>query len=213
MPEDNPKRKNKEGEVENMEVTRRNFLKLSGASLAALASGLGFDPAVAQAQGYAFKLEGSQRIPSLCHFCSGGCGMLIHVKDGKMIHLEGDPDHPTNEGTLCPKAASLRSVAYSQDRVVKPRRRAPGSDHWEDISWEEALDRVAQKVKEVRDTTWLASEPIKNAKTGEMESLSANRAEGIAFLGSAEVDNEESYLISKFCRVIGTPYNEHQARI
>lgn len=196
-----------------MEVSRRNFLKLSGASLAAFMSGLGFEPAVAKAQGYALKLEGSKKVPSICHFCSGGCGMLLYIKDGKMIHLEGDPDHPTNAGTLCPKAASLRSVAYSPDRVIKPRRRAPGSDHWEDISWEDALDRVAKKVKEVRDASWKATEQIKNAKTGEMEDFVVNRAEGIAFLGSAEVDNEESYIFSKFCRVIGTPYNEHQARI
>lgn len=196
-----------------MDVSRRSFLKLSGLSIAALAAGLGFDPAVAEAKGYALKLDGSKKIPSICHFCSGGCGMLLYVKDGKLIHLEGDPDHPTNEGTLCPKAASLLSVANSPDRVTKPRRRAPGADHWEDISWEEALDIVAKKTKEVRDATWKATDEVVNAKTGLTEKLSVNRVEGIAFLGSAEVDNEESYLISKFSRLIGTPYNEHQARI
>ncbi|KGK91114.1 hypothetical protein DP73_05130 [Desulfosporosinus sp. HMP52] len=196
-----------------MDVSRRNFLKLSGLSIAALAAGLGFDPAVAEAKGYVLKLEGSKKIPSICHFCSGGCGMLLYVKDGKLIHLEGDPDHPTNEGTLCPKAASLLSVANSPDRVIRPRRRAPGADHWEDISWEEALDIVAKKTKAVRDVSWKAVDELVNAKTGLPESLLVNRAEGIAFLGSAEVDNEESYLISKFSRLIGTPYNEHQARI
>lgn len=196
-----------------MEVSRRNFLKLSGASLAALVTGLGFEPSIAQAKGYTLKLEGSKKIPSICHFCSGGCGMLLYIKDGKLIHLEGDPDHPTNGGTLCPKAASLRSVAYSPERVTKPRRRAPGSDHWEEISWEDALDRVAKKAKEVRDASWKASDQIKNAKSGEMENFIVNRTEGIAFLGSAEVDNEESYLFSKFSRIMGTPYNEHQARI
>lgn len=196
-----------------MDVSRRGFLKLTGLSVAALATGVGFDPAVAQAKGYTLKIDGCQKIPSICHFCSGGCGMLLYVKDGKLIHLEGDPDHPTNEGTLCPKAASLRSVAYSPARVVKPRRRAPGAKDWEDITWEDALDRVAKKVKEVRDATWLATEEIPNAKTGRPDLFIVNRAEGIAFLGSAEVDNEESYLISKFCRVLGVPYNEHQARI
>jgi formate dehydrogenase major subunit len=196
-----------------MDVSRRGFLKLSGFSIAALASGLGFDPAVAEAKGVSLKLEGSKKIPSICHFCSGGCGMLLYVKDGKLIHLEGDPDHPTNEGTLCPKAASLLSVAYSPDRVTKPRRRAPGSDHWEEISWGDALDLVAKKAKEVRDATWKAADEFVNPKTGKSVQLPVNRAEGIAFLGSAEVDNEESYLISKFCRIIGTPYNEHQARI
>ena len=196
-----------------MDVSRRSFLKLSGLSIAALAAGLGFDPAAAKAQGYALKLEGSQKIPSICHFCSGGCGMLLFIKDGKLIHLEGDPDHPTNEGSLCPKAASLISVANSPDRVTKPRRRAPGADDWEDISWEEALEIVARKTKEVRDASWQATDQVVNAKTGLKEDLTVNRVEGIAFLGSAEVDNEESYLIKKFSELIGTPYNEHQARI
>ncbi|KLU63398.1 formate dehydrogenase subunit alpha precursor [Peptococcaceae bacterium CEB3] len=196
-----------------MDVTRRGFLKLTGLSVVALATGVGIDPAAAQAQGYALKIEGCQKIPSICHFCSGGCGMLLYVKEGKLIYLEGDPDHPTNEGTLCPKGASLRAVAYSPQRVVRPRRRAPGAKDWEDITWEDALNRVARKVKEVRDATWLANEEIPAAKTGRSTSYAVNRAEGIAFLGSAEVDNEESYLISKFCRVLGVPYNEHQARI
>ena len=196
-----------------MDVSRRGFLKLSGLSIVAFATGLGFDPAVAEAKGYALKLEGTKKIPSICHFCSAGCGTLLYVKEGKLIHLEGDPDHPTNEGTLCPKAASLISVANSPDRLIKPKRRAPGADHWEDISWEDALDRVAKKTKEVREASWKVADEIVNAKTGLKEMFSVNRAEGIAFLGSAEVDNEESYLISKFCRLIGTPYNEHQARI
>lgn len=201
------------GEEKEMDVSRRGFLKLSGLSIAAFATGLGFDPAVAEAKGYALKLEGSKKFPSLCHFCAGGCGTLLYVKEGKLIHLEGDPDHPANEGTLCPKASSMLSVAYSPDRVTKPRRRAPGADHWEDISWEEGLDRVAKKTKEVREASWKVADEVVNAKTGVTETFPVNRTEGIAFLGSAELDNEESYLISKFCRVIGTPYNEHQARI
>jgi len=196
-----------------MDVSRRGFLKLSGLSLVAFATGLGVDPAVAEAKGYALKVEGSKKIPSICHFCSGGCGILLFVKEGKLIHLEGDPDHPTNEGTLCPKGASLLSVAYAPNRLTKPKRRAPGADHWEEISWEEALDRIAKKAKEVRETTWKATDEIVNAKTGLPETFSVNRVEGIAFLGSAEIDNEESYLVSKFCRILGSPYTEHQARI
>ncbi len=195
-----------------MDVSRRGFLKLSGLSIAALATGLGFDPAVAEAKGYALKLEGTKKVPSICHFCAGGCGTLLYVKEGKLVHLEGDPDHPVSEGVLCPKGASLSHVAYSPDRVTKPKRRAPGADHWEDISWEEALDRVAKKTKEVREATWKAADEVVNAKTGLKEMLPVNRADGIAFLGSAEVDNEESYLFTKFCRVIGTPHHDHQAR-
>jgi formate dehydrogenase major subunit len=195
-----------------MDVSRRGFLKLSGLSIAALATGLGFDLSVAEARGYALKLEGCKKIPSICHFCSGGCGLLLHIKDGKLIHLEGDPDNPTNEGTLCPKAASLQHVAESKDRPMKPMRRAPGSDHWEEISWEEAFDRIAKKIKEVRDASWVREDEIVTQE-GEKRKVPANRAEVIAVIGSAEVDNEECYLLTKFSRLIGTPYHEHQARI
>jgi formate dehydrogenase major subunit len=196
-----------------MKVTRRGFLKISGLSAAVLASGLGFDLEATAAQGYTLKLAGCTKIPSICHFCSGGCSMLLYIKEGKLIHLEGDPDHPTNEGTLCPKAASLAQVAYSPDRPKQPMYRAPGSDKWENITWEEAIERIAKKTKEVRDKTWKSTEEISNAKTGAKETVIVNRAEGIGFIGSAEVDNEESYLITKLSRLLGSPYHEHQARI
>lgn len=196
-----------------MKVTRRGFLKLSGLSVAVVASGLGFDLEATAAQGYALKLAGCTKIPSICHFCSGGCGLLLHIKDGKLIHLDGNPDNPINEGTLCPKAASLAQVAYSPERPKNPLYRAPGSDKFVDISWEEAYDRIAKKIKEVRDKTWTSTEEITNAKTGAKETVTVNRAEGICMIGSAEVDNEESYLLSKLARLIGTPFHEHQARI
>lgn len=195
-----------------MYVSRRQFLKLSGASMAVLATGLGLDPRLAEAEGNALKIEGTKKIPSICHFCSGGCGMLLYIKDEKLIHLAGDPDHPTNAGTLCPKAASLRHVAYSEDRVTKPMRRAPGADKWEEISWEEAIDKVAKKVKDVRESTFKSMDEVVNA-SGQKETFTVNRTEGIAVLGSAEVDNEETYLIKKLSMILGTPYNEHQARI
>lgn len=196
-----------------MKVTRRGFLKLSGLSVAVVASGLGFDLEATAAQGYALKLAGCTKIPSICHFCSGGCGLLLHIKDGKLIHLDGNPDNPINEGTLCPKAASLAQVAYSPERPKNPLYRAPGSDKFVDISWEQAYDRIAKKIKEVRDKTWTSTEEITNAKTGVKETVTVNRAEGICMIGSAEVDNEESYLLSKLARLIGTPFHEHQARI
>lgn len=194
-------------------VTRRGFLKLTGLSAVAVASGLGFDLSVAEAKGYALKLEGCTKIPSICHFCSGGCGLLLHVKDGKLIHLEGNPDNPINEGGLCPKAASLEQVAYSPERPKTPLYRAPGAEDWQEISWDEALERIAKKTVEVRNKTWKSTDEITDAKTGEKKTVPANRAEGIAVIGSAEIDNEESYLLSKFARLIGTPYHEHQARI
>lgn len=196
-----------------MKFTRRGFLKLSGLSAAVVASGLGFDLEATAAQGHALKLAGCTKIPSICHFCSGGCGLLLHIKDGKLVHLDGNPDNPINEGTLCPKAASLAQVAYSPERPKNPLYRAPGSDEFVDITWEEAYDRIAKKIKEVRDKTWTSTEEITNAKTGAKETVTVNRAEGIAMIGSAEVDNEESYLLTKLARLIGTPFHEHQARI
>jgi formate dehydrogenase major subunit len=196
-----------------MKFTRRGFLKLSGLSVAAVASGLGFDLEATAAHGHALKLAGCTKIPSICHFCSGGCGLLLHIKDGKLVHLDGNPDNPINEGTLCPKAASLAQVAYSPERPKNPLYRAPGSDEFVDITWEEAYDRIAKKIKEVRDKTWTSTEEITNAKTGAKETVTVNRAEGICMIGSAEVDNEESYLLSKLARLIGTPFHEHQARI
>ncbi len=196
-----------------MEVTRRGFLKLSGLSAAVIASGLGFNLEAKAAQGRVLKLAGTTKIPSNCHFCSGGCALLLHIKDGKLIHLDGNPDNPINEGTLCPKAASLAQVAYSPDRPKNPLYRAPGSDKFVDITWEEAYDRIAKKIKEVRDKTWVSTEEIINATTGAKETVTVNRAEGICMIGSAEVDNEESYLLSKLARLIGTPFHEHKARI
>lgn len=195
-----------------MNVTRRGFLKMTGLSVVAVASGLGFDLSVAEAKAYSLKLEGCTKVPSICHFCSGGCGLLLHIKDGKLVHLEGNPDNPINEGGLCPKAASLEQVAYSPDRPKKPLYRAPGAEDWKEISWDEAIERIAKKAVEIRDKTWKKTDEI-TTKTGEKKIVPANRAEGLAMIGSAEVDNEESYLLSKFARLIGTPYHEHQARI
>lgn len=196
-----------------MEVTRRGFLKLSGGlSMVAMASGLGIDTALAESRGFALKIEGSTKITSICHFCSGGCSLLLHIIDGKLVHLEGDPDSPVNEGTLCSKASSLEQVAYAEHRPKTPLYRAPGATEWQSITWHDAIERIAKKTKEVRDKTWTATDEVTNPD-GTKTTVTVNRAEGIGVLGSAEIDNEESYLLSKFARLIGTPYHEHQARI
>lgn len=197
-----------------MKLTRRQFIKLSGGvSAVAFASGLGINSELAMAQGFALKLDGCTKVTSICHFCSGGCGLLLHIKNGKLIHLEGDPDNPINEGGLCPKAASLKQVAYAEHRPKTPLYRAPGATDWQPISWDEAFDRIARKTKDVRDRTFVKTEEVINAKTGEKSIVTVNRADGIGFIGSAEVDNEESYLITKLSRLLGTPHHEHQARI
>lgn len=195
-----------------MNVTRRGFLKLTGLTAAVFATGLGFDPEAAAAEGFALRLDGCAKMTSICHFCSGGCSLLLYVKDGKLIHLEGDPDSAVNEGTLCSKGTSLEAVAYADHRPKTPLYRAPGAEEWQEITWHEAIERIAEKTKEIRDKTFVTTEEVTNA-AGVKETVTVNRMEGIGFIGSAEIDNEECYLFTKLSRLLGSPYHEHQARI
>ena len=181
-----------------MNISRRHFLKLSGSTLAVLAAGLDINVQEAKAASYTLKIKDAKEVPSICHFCSGGCGLILHVQNDQVINLEGDPDHPTNKGSLCPKGAALSQVRSNPRRVTKPQYRAPGSKEWKEISWDEATTKIAAKIKEVRDTTWIAA---------------GNRTDAIGALGSAEIDNEECYMLTKFIRTLGSYYNEHQARI
>ena len=179
-------------------LNRRQFLQLSGSALTVMATGLGMDLGAAKAAGRNWKLQDTKEVPAICHFCAGGCGLITHVRNGEVVNVEGDIDHPTNQGTLCPKGAALGQVRYNPRRITKPMIRKPGSAKWEEISWEAAIEKVAKKVKETRDATW-------NEK--------ANRTDAFGVFGSAEIDNEECYLVTKFARVMGTVYLEHQARM
>ena len=192
-----------------MATGRRSFLKLSsGVVGTGLALGeLGFDVKAVQAAGRAARLKDAKEYTSVCTFCSCGCGLVGYVKDGKLAHLEGDPDHVINEGALCSKGASLGTVPNSAQRVKTPLYRAPGSDRWQEISWDEAVDKLARKIKTVRDANWIATE-----KDGDKE-VAVNRTDAIAFLGGGQNTNEECYLITKMARVFGTPFVEHQARL
>ncbi|HSN91834.1 MAG TPA: hypothetical protein VLS93_11455 [Anaeromyxobacteraceae bacterium] len=153
------------------------------------------------------KLTGAKEVTSACNFCSCGCGMICHVKDGKLLHLEGDPDHVVNQGGLCSKGAAMGSTHDSPQRLRAPRFRAAGSDRWQEISWDEALDRLARKIKATRDATWIATEKVGDAE------FRVNRTDAIGFLGGAQNTNEECYLFSKMARLFGTAYVEHQARL
>jgi len=153
------------------------------------------------------KLAGAKEVTTSCNFCSCGCGIICHVKDGKLVNLEGDPDHVVNEGALCSKGAAMLATHDSAERVRAPRYRAPGSDRWQEISWDEALDRLARKIKATRDATWIASEKVGDAE------FRVNRTDAIGFLGGAQNTNEECYLFSKMARLFGTAYVEHQARL
>ena len=186
-----------------MGVTRRNFLKISGgAAVATTATGLTAQEA--QANERENRLKGAKVTTSICPYCAVGCGMLAYEKKGKIIAVEGDPDHPVNQGTLCSKRRSVYQIANNDKRLLKPKYRAPGSDKWQEVEWDWTLDRIAQKIKDTRDKYFTTH----NAKGQEV-----NRTEAIASVGSAALDNEECYIYQKWLRSLGLVYIEHQARI
>lgn len=191
-------------------ITRRNFMKFTAASVAAAAL---VDKKKASAQtltgerAFPLMTAGATTTYGLCHFCSVGCGLEIKVKDGKIISTEGLEDHPINEGALCPKGRSMKEIANSDLRLTHPLVRKPGSDKWEPISWEDATDKIANKIKDVREETFMETDTIDG------EDVTVNRIEGIFSLGSAEIDNEEAYLYTKFNRGLGVHNYSHQAEI
>lgn len=186
------------------DLSRRNFLKLSGATAATLAvMELGFDSNLVEAQTKGLKIAEATVTPTICPYCAVGCGILMHTKDGEVIYSEGDPDHPINQGTLCSKGTALRNVFTSEKRMQKPLYRAPGSAEWVEKDWEWMLSTIAAKVKETRDKTFIERE----------NGVTVNKTEAIACMGGASLDNEEAYLLVKFMRSLGLTYIEHQARI
>jgi formate dehydrogenase major subunit len=192
---------------QNRGVTRRDVLRLSVGGGAGLALGGLVDWPTAQAAARALKLADVQEFTTSCNFCSCGCGMVASVRDGQLIAMEGDFDHIVNRGSLCVKGISMFATHTSPNRLTTPRYRAPGSDHWEDISWDDAIARVAQRIRKTRDATWIATE-----KVGETE-VPVNRTDAIGFLGGAQNTNEECYLFQKAARLLGLAYVEHQARL
>jgi len=188
-----------------MAVGRRECLKVlaTGGASAALVNLLPAQPSRAAEM----KLAGAKEFTTVCNFCSCGCAMVGHVIDGKLVNLEGDPDGVVNEGSLCAKGAAALATHDSKQRLTTPKYRAPGSDRWVEISWDEALDKIAKKLKATRDATWVATE-----KDGENE-LPVNRTDAIALLGGAQNTNEECYLWNKLGRILGTNFVEHQARL
>ncbi len=189
-----------------MSLTRRSWLKLAtggvGLALTELVDAKELHEAAASV-----KLKDAKEVTSVCNFCSCGCGMILHVREGKLVNLEGDPDHVINQGALCSKGAAMLATHDSPERLRKPLLRAPGGDRWQEISWDEALDRIARKLKATRDASWVATE-----KDGDAE-YPVRRTDAIAFLGGAQNTNEECYLFNKMGRLLGASYVEHQARL
>ncbi len=186
-----------------MDISRRDFLKISGgAAVAGTAAGL--TPKAVEARERENRIQGAKVTKTICPYCAVGCGMIAHSKNGKVVNIEGDPDHPINQGTLCSKGAALYQVAHNPTRVKKPMYRAPGANSWKEVEWSWALDEIAKRIKKTRDESFV----MKNEK-GQV----VNRCDGIAHVGSAALDNEECYVLQKWLRSIGLVYIEHQARI
>ncbi|HKD12704.1 MAG TPA: hypothetical protein VKE50_11540 [Thermoanaerobaculia bacterium] len=188
-------------------VNRRDLLKLTLGGGAGLALDGVLDVPAMRAATRELKLSDVHEFTTSCNFCSCGCGMIAAVRDGKLIAMEGDYDHIVNRGSLCVKGISMFATHASPKRLKTPKYRAPGSDHWEDISWKDAAEKIARKIKKTRDETWIAME-----KVGDKD-VPVNRTDAIAFLGGAQNTNEECYIFQKAARLLGMPYVEHQARL
>ena len=214
-----------------MKINRRSFLKLSGAAAGTfMVGGLGFDLSPVKAYARELRIKKGKETTTICCYCSVGCGILVHTLEGKVINAEGDPDHPVNEGSLCSKGSTISQMATNESRLRKPLYRAPGAKAWKEVEWDWALDRVARRIKDTRDRTFKPTvrttvrEKIV-AESAEESGLYretfadvekefvVNRAEGIAHVGSAALDNEECYLVQKLVRSWGLVHVEHQARL
>lgn len=198
----------------NMDLSRRAFLRTAGAGLAGTSLGaLGFGEAE-QAHAAAirpYKLASTTETRNTCTYCSVACGILLYSKGNlakgekaEIIHIEGDPDHPTNRGTLCPKGAALLDMVRSETRLLHPRIRKPGSDKFERISWEEALDRIARHLKADRDKNFVA----KNN-----DGVTVNRWTTTGFLAASATTNETAFATYKVVRSAGMLVFDNQARV
>jgi formate dehydrogenase major subunit len=185
-----------------MDVSRRGFLKISGAVLAASGIGISLKPVSAHAQ--PLKVRYTKETTTICPYCSVGCSIIVSTRGGKVINTEGDPDSPVNKGSLCSKGGSIYQMAVNENRLSKPLYREPFGTAWKEVEWDWAFEKIAENVKKSRDVSFKA----KNAK-GEV----VNRTEGIASVGSAAMDLEECFTYQKFLRGLGLAYIEHQARI
>ena len=191
-----------------MEVTRRGFLKATGIGTSIA---LGFDVSSAEAEMREFKISRTTETRSTCPYCAVSCGVIIHTLGDKaknatpaVVHVEGDPEHPINRGTLCPKGATLRDDINNPNRLLSPKVRRPGSDHWEEISWDDAIKGIARHIKDTRDKTFVAT----NAK-----GQTVNRTPGIAMIGGCTDTNEFNFLQWKVITALGVPYRDSQARV
>lgn len=191
-----------------MQLNRRDFVRLtagagSGTALGGLV-GLGVTLGPARARAQELRIKDAKTVPSICPFCSVGCATLIHVKDDRIVNIEGDPRSPHSEGTLCPKGAAIHQLHVNPNRLTKVLHRQPGATDWEVVELDWALDRVAERIKETRDETF-----IERLDDGRL----VNVCPSIFALGGATLDNEFNHICQKFWRGLGVVAIENQARI
>src|SRR5271163_4155786 len=197
-----------------MNLSRRGFIKLTGAGLAASSLGaLGFGLAGAALADAVrpFKLTATTETRNTCTYCSVACGILIYsmgdrAKNARsnIIHIEGDPDHPVNRGTLCPKGSALLDIVHAPTRLTAPRYRAPGSAVFKEVSWDFALDRIARLMKEDRDKNFIAKNPA---------GVTVNRWTSTGMLAASAGSSETGYLTWKVVRSLGMVVFDNQARV
>ena len=195
-----------------MQVTRRQFFKISAAGLGASSvAALGFAPDNALAEVREFKLTRSTETRNTCPYCSVSCGLIMHSMGDKaknaelsIFHIEGDPDHPVNRGTLCPKGAGLVDFVHSPNRLKYPEYRTPGTNEWKRISWDEAFTKIARLMKDDRDKNFIA----KNA-----DGAVVNRWLTTGFLAASASSNETGYITHKAVRSTGILAFDNQARV
>jgi formate dehydrogenase major subunit len=194
------------------EMTRRQFIAITGTSLAGSSLALmGFSPSVALAEVREFKLARATETRNTCPYCAVACGVILYSwGDGaknatsSIFHIEGDPDHPVNRGTLCPKGAGLIDFIHSPSRLQYPQYRAPGSDHWQRLSWDDAMDRIARLMKADRDANFVTRTP---------EGGTVNRWLTTGMLAASAASTEVGYLTHKVIRSLGILSFDNQARV
>lgn len=195
-----------------MQVSRRKFFKICAAGLGSSSvAALGFPAGDARAEVREFKLIRSTETINTCPYCSVSCGLIMHsMGDGaknavsSIFHIEGDPDHPVNRGTLCPKGAGLVDFIHSPNRLRYPEYRAPGSAEWKRISWEEAFSRISRLMKDDRDANFIARNE---------SGATVNRWLSTGFLAASASSNESGHLTHKVVRSLGILGFDNQARV
>ena len=190
--------------------SRRDLLK-TGAAVATGLTAFGFDLRSAQAQSGELKISRTTQTHSVCPYCAVGCSVVIHTLGDKsdnvkstVVHVEGDPDSPVNRGTLCPKGISLKQFIVNDQRITRPLYRAPGASEWTPMAWPEAIERMARRIKDTRDRSFVEQDD---------QGRTVNRWSNVALIGGCTDTNEINFLLGKMRFGLGILAYENQARL